>query len=98
MIRVENMVTEITKKDNTMTGSGYKGKLTTINKVSGNVARVGLEKATQPTSIPKWVAKKNYCELGNLSGKTVPDARHSLALFLSALCIRDESSRLPVGQ
>ena len=91
MIRVENMVTEITKKDNTA-GGGYKGKLKTINKVSGNVSRVGLEKATQPASIPKWVAKKNYCELGRLSGKTVPDARHSLALLLSTLCIRDESS------
>ncbi|KAF8557566.1 hypothetical protein OG21DRAFT_1482231 [Imleria badia] len=60
MLRVENLVTELTKQDNAMGSNGYKGKLMTINKSSGNVDRAVLEKENQPASIPKWAAKTNY--------------------------------------
>ncbi|KAF8434528.1 hypothetical protein L210DRAFT_3410298 [Boletus edulis BED1] len=60
MIRAENMVTELTKLDDMMPDSGYKGKLTTNNKTAGTVSRIGLEKTNTTATIPRWVGEKNY--------------------------------------
>lgn len=61
MIRAENIITEITKRDAGMRGEGYKGVLTTTNIVSGEVDRMELTKTNSKAKIPDWVATSKYC-------------------------------------
>lgn len=90
MIRVESLVTEITSGDG---DKDYKGILTTTSDTSTTkpVQRFGLGKKPTPETIPDWVGKKEYCKLCVLSWVMVPDERHSLALFITGLSLRDET-------
>lgn len=92
MIRAENTLAAITKKDPGMKikGEGYKGILVTENKLSGEVSRMELARLNSKTRIPEWVATKKYCTLNVLSTVSIPDSSSSLAFFLAELPIPDE--------